>query len=165
MKKTMIAVAATCALLAAPAMAQAQVYGTVGYSSINVDDEGVKLGVAQGRVGYDINPNFAVEGEAGFGVKDDSVAGANVEMKYQLGVFLVGKAPIGDKFEFLARAGYVSYEVEASAGAVTASDTGTDFAFGLGAQAFITENDGVRGEWTNYGGDANLWSISYVRKF
>ena len=165
MKKTIFAAAAACALFAVPAMAQAQVYGNIGYANVDVKDADVKLGLIQGRLGYDINPNFAVEGELGFGAKDDSIAGVDVEMKYQAGVYLVGKANVSDKFQFLARAGYVAYEVEASAGGVAAADTGSDFAFGLGAQAFFTENDGVRADWTNYGGDANIWSIAYVRKF
>lgn len=165
MKKTMIAAAAACALFAVPAMAQAQVYGNIGYASVDVKDADVQLGLLQGRLGYDINPNFAVEGELGFGIQDDTIAGVDVEMKYQVGLFLVGKANVSDSFQFLARAGYVGYEVEASAGGITAAETGNDFAFGLGAQAFFTENDGVRGDWTNYGGDANVWSIAYVRRF
>ncbi len=164
MKTIAIAIAA-CAALAVPAVAQAQVYGNLSYTNVDVEDENVNLALIQGRVGYDVNPNFAIEAEAGFGITDDDFAGVNIEMKHQLGVYMVGKAKVSENIEFLARAGYVTYEVEASVGAVSATDSGSDFAFGVGAQAFVTENDGIRFDWTNYGGDANTWSVGYVRKF
>lgn len=165
MKKTILAAAAASALLAAPAIAQAQVYGNIGYASVAVDEADVTVGLIQGRLGAQINPYFAVEAEAGFGISDDTVSGVDVEMKYELGAFVVGKIPANENFDLFARVGYVSYEVEASAGGFTAAGAGSDAAYGVGVQGFFTANDGVRADWTSYGGDANVWSLSYVRRF
>jgi hypothetical protein len=165
MKKTILTATAVAALLAVPAIAQAQVYGNVGYASVAVDEADVTVGLIQGRLGVQMNPYFAVEAEAGFGISDDSVAGVDVEMKYEIGAYVVGKVPVSESFDIFARVGYVSYEVEASAGGFTAAGTGSDAAYGVGVQGFFTANDGVRADWTSYGGDANVWSLSYVRRF
>jgi outer membrane immunogenic protein len=167
MKKTILAAAAATALFAVPAIAQAQaqVYGNIGYASVAVEDADVTLGLIQGRLGIQMTPNFAIEGEAGFGISDDTIAGVDIEMKYEVGAYIVGKAPISENFDIFARLGYVSYEVEASAGGVTATDSGSDAAYGVGVQGFFTPNDGIRADWTSYAGDADVWSISYVRRF
>ncbi len=167
MKKMIVAAVAAGALLGLPALAQAQsqVYGGVGYSSIGMDNPDVSLGLVQGRLGVDLNDNFAIEGEFGFGVGDDTVAGVDVSANWQFGGFAVIKAPVSESFDVFARLGYVAVEFEASGPGGTATADGNDFAYGIGAQAFFTENDGIRGDWTSYGGDGNVWSISYVRRF
>lgn len=165
MKKTILAAVAASALFAVPAIAQAQVYGNVGYASVSVDDADVTLGLLQGRLGYQMNPYFAIEGEAGFGISDDSVAGVDVEMKYTVGAYVIGKVPVSENLDLFARVGYVTYEVEASAGGVSATESGSDLAYGVGVQGFFTPNDGIRADWTSYAGDADIWSVSYVRRF
>ena len=35
----------------------------------------------------------------------------------------------------------------------------------FGANYFIDGQNGIRADWTSYGGDANVWSVSYVRRF
>jgi len=170
MKKVLIAAGAACALLAVPALAQAETswYANIGYTNVNVDEVDVNLGLIQGRVGVNLNPYFAVEGEAGFGIADDTVdiggTDVDIEMNSQFAAYIVGKYPVSERFDVYARVGYATYEVEASAGGGSASDNGSDVAYGLGAQAFFTDNDGVRFDWTTYG-DADAWSLSYVRKF
>jgi outer membrane immunogenic protein len=167
MNKLLIAASAAAALFAVPAMAQAEAafYGNVGYANVAVDDADVNLGLIQGRIGATLTPHFAIEGEAGFGIADDTVGGVDVKMNYQVGAYLVVNAPVSESFDIFARLGYATYEVEASIGGVSATDTGNDAAYGVGVQGFFTDNDGVRADWTSYGGDANVWSISYVRRF
>ena len=165
---------AAAALFAAPAMAQdaSNVYGSVGYSQIEA--EGVDLGAVTGRVGYKFNPNFAVEGEASFGVSDDDVTvGAttvNVEHEYDAAVYAVGILPISPNFELFARGGYGTTEIEASAAGISASDSGESWNYGVGANYFIDGRNGIRADWTrrdftNDGGEADVWSLGYVRKF
>lgn len=162
--KTLMVAAATAALaLAAPALAQAQsVYANIGYTSVDVDP--VTLGAIQGRLGVRVNNHFAVEGEAAFGVADDDIGGIDVSLDNEFGAFLVLLAPVGENTDLFARAGFASAEVDAGAlGSV--SDDGA--AYGVGVQHFFTDNDGFRFDYTrfDFGGDADAWGVSYVRKF
>lgn len=163
MKKLLITVAAAAISLAVPAMAHAEssLYGNIGYASIDIDP--VNLGALQGRLGVDFNDNFAIEGEAAFGIADDDILGVSVELNSSFGVFAVGKLPVSDSVDVFVRAGFASAEVDV--GGTSGSEDGA--AYGAGLQAFFTENDGVRVDYTRYdfGGDGNVWSVSYVRKF
>jgi len=164
MKSLVIAAsAAVLSLAAVPAVVQAQdVYGTIGYAG--VDAEGANLGALQGRLGYKFNPYLAVEGEAAFGVNDDTVSGVDVEMKHEVGVFGVVNAPVSPQFDLFARVGYTGASFDTSLG-----EADTDgFAYGVGGQFNLTEKDGVRLDWTRHDHDdleADVWSIGYARKF
>ena len=91
--KLKIALAAA-SMLVAPAfmIANAQqsgVYVSGGYTYFD-GDGGAQLGGITGRVGVNLTPNFAIEGEGTFGVTDDS----GTELDSQLGAYVVGKLPI-----------------------------------------------------------------------
>ncbi len=93
MKSKLVAATIVAGLgaLAVPQAASAQalgIYGNLGYSHTTEDD--AKLGGVTGRLGVDFGPYAAVEGEATFGVKDDTIAGANVSLDHQIGVYGVG---------------------------------------------------------------------------
>ncbi len=163
MKTLMIAAsAAVLSLAAMPAVAQAQAYGTVGYAG--VDAEGANLGAVQGRLGYKFTPMFGVEGEAAFGISDDTVSGVDVEMKHEVGVFGVVTAPISPSFDLFARAGYTGASFDTTLGDVDSDG----FAYGVGGQYNVTEKDGIRLDWTRHDHDdaeADVWSVGYSRKF
>lgn len=164
MKTLMIAASAALALTAVPAVSQAQeFYGTIGYGGIHV--EGADVGALQGRLGYKFNPYIGVEGEAGFGIVDDDSNGIEVGLNNEFGGFGVVYLPLAaGRADLFARAGYASASVEAAG---TDFD-GDGFAYGVGGQYYFTEKDGARLDWTrlDYGdGDADVWSISYTRKF
>ena len=172
MRNVFLFTAAAAALLAAPAMAQERVYGSVAYSQLEAD--GVDLGAVTGRLGYKFNPNFAVEGEASFGVSDDDVTigatTASVEHEYDAAVYAVGTLPISPNFELFARGGYGTTEIEASAAGFTASESGESWNYGVGANWFLDGRNGIRADWTrrdftNDGGEADVWSLGYVRRF
>lgn len=171
MKTILIAASAACALLAVPAMAQAEVQWSadVGYTNVNVDELDANLGVVTGRVTAMFTPNFGVEGELGFGVGDDTVDFGGFDVKVELKNIAAGYVvlnwPVSDKFDVYARAGYANLEVEASvAGGGSASESGSDSAVGFGVKGYFAGNNGVRADWTNYGG-TDSFSIAYVRKF
>ncbi len=162
MKKTILAAAAAAALFAVPAIAQAQaqaqVYGNVGYAVVDVDP--LSLGAVQGRLGVQINPYFAIEGEAAIGVADDF----GVELSHEVGVFAVGKMPVSEALNLFARLGYSTGELEGGGGSIS----GSGVAYGLGAEAFFTTNDGVRVDWTRHdvdGLEADVVAVAYVRRF
>lgn len=175
MKTLVIAATAACALLAAPAIASAQEaptwYAGVGYTNLHIDsdDLDVNLGGIEGRVGVSLNKYFSVEGEAAIGIADDTVdvlgTPVDVSMNWQFGAYAVLTLPVSDQFEVFGRVGYATTEFEADAGGGSATDSGGDYAVGLGAQAFFTANDGVRFDWTLRGEDATSWSLGYVRRF
>ena len=164
MKSLMIATAtAALAMAAIPAASQAQeVYGTIGYAGVDAD--GADLGAIQGRLGYRFNPYVGIEGEAAFGVSDDTVGGVDVKLQHEVGAFVVGFIPVTPKAELFARVGYTSASFDTSLGDVD----GDGAAWGVGGQYHFTDKDGVRVDWTRHdydAGDANVWSVGYTRKF
>ena len=177
--KILIAAASAAVLAAlAPAAAQAQdaptgVYGTLGYANANADD--LNFGVIGGRLGYRLNNWLGVEGELGFGVKDETVnvAGTNVDLKlkHSEAIYGVGFAPLGPNTDLLARIGYGNTEIEGSAAGVSASEDGGSWNFGVGAQHHFDGLNGVRVDYTRQeftgddAGSADVWSIAYTRRF
>ncbi|RYY23723.1 MAG: porin family protein [Sphingomonadales bacterium] len=177
MIKTAIA-ASTLVLIALPAAGQTQdetrLYGSLGYSAVETDQ--ADLGAVTARLGYKFLPYVGVEGEASFGVKgegyDVSIGGSSgeIELKHDVAAYAVAFLPVGENFEVFARAGYGTTAIEASAGGVTARGDGESFNYGVGATAFF-RNDGLRVDWTrrdftdDNGGEADVWSVSYVRRF
>ena len=159
--KTLMIGASVAALLAlaAPVAANAEVtwYGNLGYSNVNVDP--VDLGAVQARVGAQFNPFLGADGDVAFGVADDS----GVKLKSEAGIYGVVKFPGSDSFDVCARAGYASADFKA--GSLSGSDDGA--AYGAGAQYFFDAIIGVRVDYTRYdfAGDADVWAISYARKF
>jgi len=157
--KLKLALAAASMLIAPAFMTAAQqsnVYVSGGYTHFD-GDGGAELGAITGRVGVDLTPNFAIEGEGSFGVKDDS----GTELDSELGVFVVGKLPLSPSFELLGRVG--AARIETSPGG---SEDGV--AYGAGAQWNLTSIDGIRGDWTRHdydAGDVDAFSLSYVRRF
>ena len=163
-------------MFAVPAMAQTvsnpQWYGTGGYTHLDAD--GADLGAITGRVGARLSPNFAVEGEGSFGVRDDDVRVGPVNTKgehqYDAAVYGVGVLPVSPNFELFGRLGYGTTKVKASAAGVSASDDGESFNYGLGGNYFIDAQNGLRADWTRRdfrdgGGEADTYGLSYVRRF
>lgn len=175
MKTLLVSTAAFAALLAAPAMAQSvspEYYGTLGYSQLDASDG--DLGAVTGRLGAKFNPYFGVEGEASFGVRDETVnvAGVDVDLEheYDLAAYAVGTLPINPNFDIFARIGYGTTEVKASAAGFSASEDGESVNYGAGANYYFDGQNGVRADWTrrdfrDNGGEADVYSLNYVRRF
>lgn len=169
MKTALFAAAAAAAVLvSAPAFAQStsdiEWYGNLGYSMYDTDIGDADLGAVQGRIGARFHPNFGIEGEAAFGVQDDNVGPIDIELNHSVAIYGVGFVPLSENFDLLARAGVGNTDV--SVGGVDADDD--SFNYGVGAQWSFTANDAIRGDWTRFDGDdaeADVWSLSYVRKF
>lgn len=174
--KNLLAAAAALALLAGASAASAESYGSIGYTRIDL--EGVKLGAATARVGTNLNPWFGVEGELALGIADDSVViGAGdpdfapgtyaVDLKHQIGVYAVARAPLGEGFTVFGRVGYASSKAEFTDPTGSVEAKGDGIAYGVGAQYDFGLN-GIRADFTRYDveiGDADAMSVSFVRKF
>jgi outer membrane immunogenic protein len=168
-------VAALAALMAAAGLAgtaQAQetgqtgLYANGGYTHFDAGD--VTLGGVTGRAGYRFHPNFAVEGEATFGVKDDQVGAATVELDHAVGVFGVGIIPVAPNFDVFGRVGYGQVEASASVPGISASADDDGFAYGGGAQFMLTPQFGLRADYTRLEGEddgVDTVSASAVVKF
>lgn len=168
--------ASALGLVALPAAALAQDesrgYATLGYTQI--DTEQAVLGAVTGRAGWKVLPYVGVEGEVSIGVEDDtfdvSIGGSgSIELKHDFAAYAVAFLPLGEHIELFARVGYGSSSVESSVPSVTVTGDGESFNYGLGANAFYGAN-GVRADWTrkdyqDNGGEADTWSVSYVRRF
>ena len=152
---------AAASMLVAPAFMSAQaqtsgVYVSGGYTQFD-GDGGADLGAITGRVGVDLTPNIAIEGEGSFGVKGDS----GTDLDSEVGAFVVGKIPLSPSFDVFARVG--ASRIETSPGG---SEDGV--AYGAGGTFNLTPVDGVRLDWTRHdydAGNADAYSLSYVRKF
>lgn len=176
MKRTLTLASISISLLAAPAVAQSSGwYGDVGYQFFEVDESGVEadLGNITGHVGYNITPNLAVEGEAGFGVKDEdvTVAGttAEVGLNYLVGAYGRVQAPISPNLTVFARAGLVNAELEADGGAIGSfSDSETGAGYGVGGEFSFDGVNGIRADYTRYDIEdleADAFMVAYSRKF
>lgn len=177
--KPLIAAASAAALAAlTPAIAQAQtaptgVYGNLGYSWAKADD--LNFGVIGGRLGYRMSDWLGVEGELGFGVKDETVnvsgIDVDVELEHTEAIYGVGFIPVSANTDLLARIGYGNTSIKGSALGVSQSQDGGSWNFGVGAQHHFDGVNGVRFDYTRQeftgddGGSADSWTISYSRRF
>jgi len=148
-------------------------YGTLGYSQLDQSDG--DLGAVTGRLGAKFNPNFAVEGEASVGVKDDDfqVLGVDGSVKhdYDVAAYAVGILPINDQFELFARGGYGYSKIKAELGGISRTGDGESWNYGAGANFYFDQQNGIRGDWTRRdftdsdSGEVDVYSVSYVRRF
>jgi len=180
-KAALTATAATLAMAGMATQAAAQdsgAYANVGVEAIEFDAYALT-----GRLGYQINNIFSVEGQGSLGIIDDKteVLGLDAEagLNYSLAGFGKATLPVGERFEVFGRAGYhytdLGFEVDTGAGTID-SDVDTDgFAFGVGAEYALTDRSGIRVDYTAYdlgenddGEDlptSDNYSVAYVFKF
>jgi outer membrane immunogenic protein len=183
--KAYLVAASGAAILALPVLAHAQgsdaaptgVYGSLGYA--HQDYDGPDTGTVQGRLGYRINKNLAVEGELGGGINSDTDRNGNLTSKYKLtregAVYGVGLLPVSPNTDVYARVGYGASQIKSQydLGGITASDKDTvkSWRVGAGAEHFLDDGkngirvDYTREEATHGDRDANVWSAGYVRRF
>jgi outer membrane immunogenic protein len=177
--KTLIAVASVAAVLAVPALAQAQMsmptpsfYGNLGYTGFDLNH--VDLSAIQGRLGARFGQYFGVEGEVAAGIASDhyAVAGVRdrVKLNNQEALYGVGFWPVSPKFDLLARVGYGGETFKNTVLGVSGTDSQNSWNYGVGAQYHLDGVNGVRVDYTreDFQGDshsADVWSVAYSRKF
>lgn len=164
-----LAASAAVLCLAAPASAQnawynsadtgqTGVYANGGYTHF---DDSTELGGLTGRLGYRFHPNFGVEGEASFGVKNDRVGPAKIELDHEAGVYGVGFVPLSPNVDLIGRVGYAKTEYSSSVPGARAGRDQDGVAYGGGAQVMVTPQFGVRGDYTRIeGGDDSINTLS-----
>lgn len=180
--------------IAISSMAQAQGwYGGVGFGQSKVDivcdlditcssddtDTGWKL-----FIGNQLNPNAAIEfgyvdlGQAKASGTDSFLGVTSVDFESTgFNLALVGFLPVGNAANLIGKVGMFRWDMDVNAsssvfGSGSASDSGTDLMFGLGASFDIGKTTAVRIEWEQFtdvgdvdGGDVDLLSASLVFRF
>ena len=138
-------------------------YANIGVELIDAGD--VDLPAATVRLGYDFNETFAVEGQLSFGIGDDDFGGADVELDTSFAAFVKAGTGVTENIDLFARIGL--FDASFSSNSTLVGDVDSDgFAFGVGAQYSFDDTNGIRLDYTNYdGGDADVFSLAYVRNF
>lgn len=163
-----LAAASIAVLAAAPASAQdLPYYGSLGYSQ--TDSNSGNLGAVTGRLGWKSSTFIGVEGEASFGV-DDAVAapGVTAEIDSQFAGYVTGTWSPNPAIDLIGRVGYGTTRVKFTPGGSANEDSVN---YGVGAQWNFYGPNAVRLDWTRFDftdnavGEADTWSLSYVRKF
>lgn len=171
MKTTLVAaIAVSGAALSQPAFAQTYIQG--GYTFMQSEGSAggdVSLNVATVRVGHEILPFIAIEGEASTGISDGhyQVSGsayADVTLKSQVGIFAVGRLPVPAVGTLFARAGYANTNLDDDGYGYIRDGNGV--ALGAGIEFDLIPGLDTRLEYTQFGGtDAKSVSLSAGLKF
>ena len=132
------------------------------------------VGAVTGRVGWKSDSFFGVEGEVSKGVKDDSTTVAGVttstDLDYQYAGYVTGTVPVTPNLDIIGRVGYGQTKIENTTAGVSSDDKADSINYGVGAQYSWGAN-GIRGDYTRHdyrgsgAGEADAWSVAYVRKF
>jgi hypothetical protein len=177
------AAAAAVAAFAAPAMAQTALgpisgYANLGYSYAHADP--LNFSAVDARLGARTT-YFGVEGQGTFGVNSDTetvLSGTTpvdvkLKLRHEFSGYAVGFLPLGvSGAELFARVGYGNTSIKGSALGSSIKEDGDSVNYGAGAQYFFNHGpNGVRADYTRFdytdngAGHADVWAISYVRKF
>lgn len=169
--KFIFAMLATAVLAASPAMA--------------ADDGGFYVGAGVGSFGLDIgsfdgsDTGFKVLGGYGFneyfGLELEYIDGGTIEesgAKIDVSGFVasvMGSYPLTEQFDVYAKLGMLFWDVDFSLGGDSGSDSGEDFAWGIGAGYDFTDNFGARLEYQAFkiesDVDGDMISAAVVWKF
>ncbi len=139
--------------------------GSVGKATIKPDTGALPAGATEDRsstgykvlVGYQFNPNLAIEGAfQNLGKYTFSAAGSSAVLKNQgVSVAAVGFLPVATDFSLIGKAGIVMSRFKGSASApgfsLTDSETKSSLMLGFGAEYNLTSAVAIRGEYEYFG--------------
>jgi outer membrane immunogenic protein len=168
------AAASILALAAIPVAASAQTtqwsgyYGNLGYTGTDVTNGGANLGSVTGRFGWKSNQFWGLEVEGSAGVQHDTVGGVKENLNDQFAGYGTVTVPLANHFDVFARVGYGQTRINSTPKGSGGTDNSLNY--GAGAEWFFDNKNGIRGDYTreNFqqgGGDADVWSASYVHRF
>lgn len=170
MKKSTIAAILVSTALVPAAMAESDLYMNGGVSTFNTD--GADLTAFTARGGISFNELLSAEFEASFGLGADDSGGVDAELENQFGGFLVAKYPVLPRVDVLGRVGYTTAEIQTANNGVSSDVNADGFAFGLGGEVMITDQFGLRGDYTRIEVDddlldsgVNVFALTGVYKF
>ena len=180
MNKLVIASAFTLAAFSA----SAQLYGEIGVTSIKIEEAtpGLNLesspAAIRGVLGYEINPNLAVEGLVALGIGDDELRGngqeipdVKVETSSVFGIYAKPKVNFTPELEGFVRVGYARSKIttEAPAGS-EASTSKSGFSYGLGVSYALSPQISLNVDYMSYldqtdPDDAKLTGLAFGARY
>jgi outer membrane immunogenic protein len=173
MKKLALAALIAAPLLAPVAMAETELYLNGGIAAI--DGDGATLQAVTVRGGVAFHELLGAELEASFGIgaeELDDDLGAEIELENQFGGYLVARYPVLPGIEALGRIGYTTGEFQASASGISGDVEIDGFAFGFGGEFMVTDQFGIRGDYTrieaddeDLDGGVNVFALTGVYRF
>lgn len=165
MKKTLFASLAAVAAFSFVGAAHAQgaeapLYFELGYSKLSVKSSALSLkaspGAITGIAGYQVNENLSLEGLLAFGVGGSEAkingAGSGVDIKVGTGVgfFARASANVTDDLQLFGRLGWQHSRLKLSDATGSESDSGSDLAYGFGANYNLSKTSYLQASWMSY---------------
>lgn len=154
MKKIAIAAALLAAGVAQAQTGNSAFYAEGGYQFLNLDYFGAKadIGGVRGVLGWDLHPNVAAELMVNVGAGDDSIGpfGDKAKLKSNTAVFIKPKYALNSQFEVFGRLGWASTKLKISGPSNIGTDSGNDFAWGLGASYKFSKQWYGSVDYTNF---------------
>ncbi len=137
-------------------------YAITDFSFEGVSEDFSPTGII-GRAGSNLNQYFSIEGRLGLGLSDDTVtvtdattnASVSIELDTLIGLYGVGRVPLGKSSSIYAVIGVTQIDATASAsltgiGSASLSEDESDFSYGIGADIGILYNLWVNVEYVQY---------------
>jgi opacity protein-like surface antigen len=160
MKKIVIATLVALSAIGA----QAQTYGEIGYTTTtvknNIDGFSIKgsPSAIRGILGYELNPNLAIEGLAAFGMSDATVKvngvevpSLKVEIANSLGIYLKPKMKLSDAVEIFGRIGFSRVKGTISAaGEGSESGSESSISYGAGLSFAVNPKTSLNADYMQY---------------
>jgi outer membrane autotransporter protein len=159
----MIKIAIASALSLAAFTASAQMYGELGVTAVDIElnDSGSNLESSptaiRGIVGYELNPNLAIEGLVAFGMNDDNFKvngatafGTKFELDNAIGIYAKPKVKFTPELEGFVRAGFARAKGTASGGGQSFSASETGFSYGLGLSYALNKMTSINVDYMSY---------------
>ena len=127
-------------------------YAAVTYSEDNVPD--AEPSAIVGRAGTFISDNLSIEGRFGFGLEDDTVSLAGVDVDVEIdnfiGGYITGHLPLADQASLYGVLGFTSAKGKFSAGGGSISERDSGISWGAGFNFYATEQLGLNLEYMQY---------------
>lgn len=144
-----------------------------GFTNLNTSmSNGTAL---KALVGYEFNPNIAIEGgyiDSGTMTYSGTATGVafTADVKATGMQFaILGIAPINDKFSLFAKAAYSAVSVKTTGRVnttlISSSTDKNNGGYGFGASYKFTDKLAIRGEWESVASDVNAATIGLQMKF
>lgn len=160
MKKLAIASLFTLGLCTA----HAQMYGELGYTTVNLKDSfaGQSLKASpnglRGILGYDINPNLSAElmlgmslGNATLKSNDPDVASTKVKVDRMWGVYLKPKMELAEGLEAFARLGFMDVKAKPIGATDIEPRSASGFSYGAGLSYALSKTTSLNLDYMHYG--------------
>ena len=150
-------------------------YIEAGFGAIQYKESGVTAtpGVGTLRFGMNIDDHLSAEGVVGTTVINATgyISGTPLTVKYDsiYGIYLKAKTEVAPNLELFGRLGYVHATITASIPSFSASSSGSDLSYGIGAQFNFTPTVYGQLDYMSYynknGATANGPTIGIGMKF